>query len=197
MTCDVCQSACYDLLDRSLSEAAEREVLAHVAQCPQCRAFLEEEGVRMRTWPRLLATAARNVPVPPETADRVAHALEISHGRSVRHSRKGGWVRLFGAHARWIGRAAAFLVLAGIGAAVWRAADEGRVEALAVFRLPSPVPRSPSPVVNSPVTMVEWKGAWGLELPPELPGRIRLAKGQAKVRLPSGADLSLLGPLEL
>jgi len=45
--------------------------------------------------------------------------------------------------------------------------------------------------------MVEWKGAWGLEMPQELPGRIRLAKGQVKVRLPSGVELSVLGPLEL
>jgi len=66
-----------------------------------------------------------------------------------------------------------------------------------VPRPASPVPRPTSPVMNSPVTMVEWKGAWGLEMPPELPGRIRLARGQVKVRLPSGVELSLLGPLEL
>ena len=90
----------------------------------------------------------------------------------------------------WWKVAAAMAVMLG-GAAVWRAEDAGRAEKSEVRM------EKPRSSVPSPVTMVEWKGASGLELPGELPGRIVLAKGQVKVRLPSGVELTLLGPLEL
>ncbi|MDD4017854.1 MAG: FecR domain-containing protein [Kiritimatiellae bacterium] len=67
-----------------------------------------------------------------------------------------------------------------------------------VPHLPPPASRLPSPVPSaSPVTLMAWKGAWGWELPQELPGKVSLAKGQLKVRLPSGVEMSLLGPLEM
>ncbi len=94
----------------------------------------------------------------------------------------------------WWKVAAAAAVLLG-GAAVWHGAT--RPSPSSVLRPPSSVSRPPSPVVDSPVTVVERKGAWGLEMPQALPGRIGLAKGQVRVRLPSGVELALLGPLEL
>jgi len=101
-----------------------------------------------------------------------------------------------GVHGKglWWKAAAAAAVLLG-GAAVWHGAT--RPSPSSVLRLPSSVSGIPSPLVDSPVTVVEWKGAWGLEMPQTLPGGIRLAKGQVRVRLPSGVELVLLGPLEL
>jgi hypothetical protein len=85
MTCEDCQSACYDLLDRSLTAKDERDVLAHIGTCPQCRQFLEEERRRMHTWPRLLGLAARNTPLPPDAVERITHALEVSHPNGKSH----------------------------------------------------------------------------------------------------------------
>ena len=93
MTCEVCQLACYDLLDRRLCAKDEEEMLAHIEGCPACRAFLEEEGERTRSWPGLLGVAARGTPMPSDAAERVAHALEVSRERSVRQSLNSGWVR--------------------------------------------------------------------------------------------------------
>ncbi|MDD4018786.1 MAG: FecR family protein [Kiritimatiellae bacterium] len=83
--------------------------------------------------------------------------------------------------------------------ASWRKAAVAAAALLVGAGLWYGVPRPPSSVSRppSPVTVVERKGVWGLELPQELPGRISLAKGLAKVRLPSGVELSLLGQLEL
>jgi len=49
----------------------------------------------------------------------------------------------------------------------------------------------------SPVCLLRSAGASGLMLPGALPGKVRLAGGFAAVRLPSGVELSLLGPLEM
>ena len=100
MTCEDCQLACYDLLDQSLSAKDEREVLAHVEQCPACRAFLEAEGVRMRTWPRLLSVATRRAVMADDVAERVAHVLEVSRGRAMRQ-RVGTLFRLPSIGTRW------------------------------------------------------------------------------------------------
>jgi len=80
----------------------------------------------------------------------------------------------------WKSAAAAALL---VGTGIW----------YGVPRTPSPVSRLPPPA--SPVTVVEW--ASGLELPSALPGTVRLAKGTVKIRLPSGVELSLMGPAEL
>jgi len=48
-----------------------------------------------------------------------------------------------------------------------------------------------------PVQLVHQSRAEGLELPQALPGKVRLAKGEARVRLSSGVELILLGPLDL
>jgi len=108
----------------------------------------------------------------------------LPKGTRARGTRNRGW---------WQMAAAAAVVLSGV--ALWRGSL--RPSTSHALRPPSPALHPPSSVFNSPVTMVEWKGAWGLELPQELPGRIRLAKGEAKVRLPSGVELVLLSPLEL
>ena len=50
---------------------------------------------------------------------------------------------------------------------------------------------------SSPVALMYGESIIGLDLPSQLPGTLRLASGQAKVRLTSGAELTLLGPLEL
>ena len=82
----------------------------------------------------------------------------------------------------WWKAAAAVAVLLG-GAGIW----------CAVPRSPCPVPRITSPA--SPVTVV--MGARGLEMPSALPGTVRLAAETAKIRLPSGVELNLLGPLDM
>jgi len=81
------------------------------------------------------------------------------------------------------------------GAALWRGA--WRASPPSAPLSPSSALRPPSSAADSPVTVVARKDAWGLELPQALPGQIRLAKGEIKVRLPSGVELVLLSPLEL
>lgn len=48
--------------------------------------------------------------------------------------------------------------------------------------------------VPAPVALVRESGTAGLVLPQTLPGTLRLAKGQATVRLASGVELTVLGP---
>jgi len=87
------------------------------------------------------------------------------------------------ARCAWLKIAAAAAALFVAAAGVWHG----------VPRAPSPVFRLPLPA--APVTVVA--GADGLELPSALPGTVRLAEGSAKVRLPSGVEMSLMGPAEL
>jgi len=47
------------------------------------------------------------------------------------------------------------------------------------------------------VSLIRHSGATGLALPQALPGVLRLAAGSARVRLPTGVELHLFGPLEL
>ncbi len=51
--------------------------------------------------------------------------------------------------------------------------------------------------VLSAVTVVESWEVTALMLPPTAPGKISLGKGMARMRLPSGVELVLVGPLEL
>jgi len=61
-------------------------------------------------------------------------------------------------------------------------------------------PASPGlrpPITVSPVHVVRQWGSAGLELPDALPGALRLGNGLAVVRLESGVELTLLGPVTL
>ena len=108
----------------------------------------------------------------------------------------GTWKR-----AWW--KVAAAAAAAVVAATVWQTTTARRSEELASFaqataakgvgRLASGF-RSPA---TGPVALVRGAGAERLELPGRLPGTVRLAAGQATVRLGSGVALTLLGPLEL
>jgi autotransporter-associated beta strand protein len=50
---------------------------------------------------------------------------------------------------------------------------------------------------SAPVCLVRQSGSSALELPDALPGAVRLGSGEVAVRLASGVELTLLGPLEL
>jgi len=190
MTCETCQLACYDLLDRSLCEKDERDVLAHIERCPQCRAFLEEEGARMRTWPRLLGIAAREAALPPDAAERVAHALEVSHVKGALRLSKGGWARIFQRNHHWTALASSLLVLAGIGGAVLWKTGTGMTE-VCLNRTAACESSVPA------VMLVSQKNVKGLDLPETLPGTLRLESGEIVVRLQTGVELTLIGPADV
>ena len=187
MTCEACQLACYDLLDQSLSAKDEREVLAHVEQCPACRAFLEAEGGRMRTWPRLLSVATRRAVMADDVSERVAHVLEVSRGRAMRQ-RVGTFFRL---PSHWYALAASLLALASmVGTAALlgeRIVCDGLAfgpDAVQVDELPA-------------VRLVSQKKTQGAEIPTALPGALALASGELVVRLSTGVELTVLGPAKL
>jgi len=94
----------------------------------------------------------------------------------------------------WLKAAAAALIVAGV--AVWRSVygTLGLGEERSVF--PS-VRDTPASLPCGPVQLVKGDGVSGLSLPSVLPGKIRLEAGQARVRLLSGVELFLRGPLEL
>ena len=187
MTCETCQLACYDLLDRSLCEKDERDVLAHIERCPQCRAFLEEEGARMRTWPRLLGIAAREAALPPDAAERVAHALEVSHVKGALRLSKGGWARIFQRNHHWTALASSLLVLAGIGGAVLWKTGTGMTE-VCLNRTAACESSVPA------VMLVSQKNVKGLDVPATVPGTLRIESGEVVVRLDTGVELTLIGP---
>jgi len=117
---------------------------------------------------------------------RLAGAFVGRHGGRPSMTRARGSTR--GLRLRIAAPAAAAAVLL-VGAGVWYGATRPS---------PSSVLRSPSSFAGiSPVTLVSRSGAAGLELPQALPGRLGLARGEARVRLPSGVELVLEGPLEL
>jgi len=64
-------------------------------------------------------------------------------------------------------------------------------------RVQRPSSVATSVVPPAPVTVLRHTNASDLELPSTLPGTVRLVSGAATARLPSGVELSLLGPLEL
>ena len=86
---------------------------------------------------------------------------------------------------KWAAAAAAAALLGGI----------------AVSRAPSAFLHSLASVRSEPaarpVQLVQPGTAQELELPASLPGAVRVGSGLAKVRLPSGVELALLGPLTL
>lgn len=187
MKCQDCQLACYDLLDRRLCAKDEREVLAHIEGCPGCRAFLEAEGERMRAWPRLLSLATRNAALPPDAAERVAHALEVSRGKGLLNEGAAWRPRQgFRRAGRWLALAASVLVLASLGVTAARmrerlGAAAGRAEERAV------------PAVR----LVDQKNVKGLDVPEALPGVLGLESGSVVVRLETGVELTLVGPAKV
>lgn len=189
MKCEDCQLACYDLLDRRLDAKREREVLAHIESCPVCRSFLEEEGARMRSWPRLLGLATRNVALPPDAAERVAHALDVSRGSAPGRGRGDGWAgRRFRGTSRWLAFAASWLVLAGLGGAAFLMRAHYQAAGLALR--PGAVAEAEVPAFR----LLEQKQVGGLTVPETLPGTLELASGSVVVRLQTGVELALVGP---
>lgn len=188
MTCEECQLACYDLLDRSLGAKAEQDVLAHIETCGACRTFLEDEGARMRTWPRLLSLAAEKASVPRDAAERVAHALELSH-RGYRFCAKTPPWRFFN-KSICLALAASVLVLLGLGFAVYR------IRSLMPSGRPSGAGLS---VAREPpaVRLVSQKDVKGLDLPAAVPGTLRLVSGEVSVRLLTGVEVTIVGPSTL
>ena len=192
MKCKDCQLACYDLIDRSLSTSAEAEVMAHVRGCPQCRAFLEAEGRRMRVWPRLLGVAAKGMSLPPDASERVFHALEVSRGDGLRH-RMMRWRenRFSPASFRWLAFAASVLVAVGLGLGTCLTKDcfpgakgNAWTENAADVAMPA-------------IRVVNQKRTQGLDVPRTLPGLVTLESGEVVVRLQTGVELALVGPAKV
>lgn len=83
---------------------------------------------------------------------------------------------------RWRKRFAAAAAALALGTGLWL--ESARSPVTAVYRPPLPL-------------AVVRDGVAGLELPSSLPGMVRLIAGEAAVRLSSGVELTLLGPVEL
>ena len=95
-------------------------------------------------------------------------------------------------------KVAAAAAAAVVAATVWQATTARRSEELGVSRLRSGYGGQESGGdASGPVALMQNEGGEGLELPGRLPGMVRLEAGQAVVRLGSGVELTLLGPLEL
>jgi|GEM_PF-5375413 len=123
--------------------------------------------------------------------------------------RVGGWWAAVGSGGTW--RRAWWKVAAAavVAATVWLATTARRSEP------PSLTLRRPEELASfaqataakgvgglasdsrSPVALVRGEGAEGVALPGRLPGKVRVEEGLAVVRLGSGVELALLGPLEL
>jgi hypothetical protein len=191
MTCEVCQQACYDLLDRRLCAKDEAEVLDHVAHCPSCRRFLEEEGERMRQWPLLLRDAAQDVAMPADAVERVAHALEVSRGRA--RGRPGAWRR--NRFSQWSPRlsafAAAVLILMCLGGTAW----------LVAGRLPKADREDETyqaaAEAEQVIRVLGQREVKELDIPAVLPGTVKLAEGEIVLRVQTGVELTVLGPAEM
>ncbi len=189
MKCEDCQLACYDLLDRSLCAKDEREVLSHIEQCSACRSFLEAEGKRMRTWPRLLGVAARNASLPPDAVERVSHALEISQGKGFR-SRLKAWGRehFSKKSGPWFALAASLLGLASLGSAFCLTKGHFLVSLENTCTLTAADDAVPA------VRVVKQTDILGLNVPETLPGLLSFESGELVVRLQTGVELTLVGP---
>ena len=189
MTCKDCQLACYDLLDRSLCAKDEREVLAHIEQCLACRSFLEVEGERMRTWPRLLGHSAQNAAVSSDVVERVAHALEISQGKGLRPLLMV-WSRghFSKRSSPWFALAASVLVLASLGAAL--SLTKGHFQESQGDVCTGTAADGAIPAVR----LVKQTDIQGLNVPETLPGLLSLDSGELVVRLQTGVELTLVGP---
>lgn len=187
MKCEDYQLACYDLLDRTLCAKDEREVLAHIEHCCECRSFLEEEEKRMRTWPRLLKLAARNVSMPTDAVERITHALEISKGQGFRFRLKE-WERTHfsGRTSFWVSLAASLLILASLGSVYWLTQDHLWMSRVNIADNTMPE-----------VRLVKQRDIQEISVPKTLPGVLSLASGEIVARLKTGVELTLIGPTRL
>jgi len=115
-----------------------------------------------------------------ESARTGAEVTDRTFSRGVAEAlRRSGWRKIAALAALLLG--GAVLVREWVPATAWKAD----------LRIPSGDASVP------PVQLVHQSRAERLELPHVLPGYVKLAKGEAKVRLSSGVELSLLGPLSL
>lgn len=152
MTCEDCQIACFELLDRALGAEAEREVTEHVDACPDCAKFLEEEKARMRVWPRLLEQAAvrKSASMPSDAVVSVMTAPVFPRRVGARAKALRVWAWL-GAHRGWKAAAAllilatSFLAMAGIVAVVRQAAAPKPKADAPAFELELNVAKAPPP----------------------------------------------------
>jgi hypothetical protein len=192
MTCEHCQQECYDLLDYNLSPAAERAVMEHIASCEVCRDFLEAEQIRMRQWPRLFNTAVVDLRMPADVVERVAHAMEISrHIQSLRFI-TATRALLTEQHVSWRILVASFAVLIGIIALFQTGISRHQREMAKRSRAAYAETRE-----DNSLTLLSQNNAAGVELPPDAAGVVRLTSGEMCIRLGSGVELSLVGPVEL
>lgn len=183
--------ACYDLLDQTLDAGAEKAVLDHIGHCPVCRAFLETEAIRMRTWPRLLGIAAGDNTIPEDATERVAHALDVSHGRNRLRWAGKDRNRLPRPFRGLLALAASLLLLAGAGWMMRHARSSGPGGSGRI------VAHTVTGVRSRRIRLVSQTGACGVELPDAAAGTVRLKSGFARILLPVGVELTLQGPIEL
>lgn len=120
------------------------------------------------------------------------HALLVCRYRGV----EGGTARQAprrAAAGRWRGwwKAAAAAAVLAAGAwtgVIWMRGGGPRMGVVSL---------GPRGLTVTPVALLKSERADGLSLPQKLPGRLRLASGVAKVKLGSGVELALVGPVRL
>lgn len=122
MICEECQTACFELLDRTLDKNAEREVLAHIDSCPECAVFLKKEKERRKKWPNLLesAASARSKAMPADTVERVLRGRPKSSAEKMLRLRNWLGTSRFkrGVAASIITLAVSLLAVAGVVAVI-------------------------------------------------------------------------------
>ena len=105
MNCETCQARIDDFVDGTLDPSAERQLVAHIATCPECRAMADDFKAIRLTARRL------NRPVPPERVwARLSAALETDRYRRW-------WSFAFG--PAWQIAAVALTLLAMAGGITW------------------------------------------------------------------------------
>lgn len=187
-----------DLMIRVVDEVATEEefstfeeILLHDAelrriyiQCMRAHALLCCRGEEN--------TAGKRVPKSDGSADHTRGVRKSEKRESwkleTRDSKPGEIARQPGRFHVWWKAAAAAAVLLG-GTAIWRAEDLWRSEALGVKR------DEMSASAAQPVRLMSQKNIKGLDLPGTVPGLLRLESGEIVVRLDTGVELTLLGPV--
>ncbi len=139
-------------------------------------------GMRAMRTGCFAESSARAAGRPPEAAE-CAPAERAAPARPV----VAAWPAALLKGWRVAAAAAAAVLLAG--GVLWRGIP-------LVSGLRSPASGLQSQVAVFPVQVTRQWGASGLELPCALPGTMRLGNGLAVVRLQSGVELTLLGPLK-
>jgi formylglycine-generating enzyme required for sulfatase activity len=151
-------------------------VLTQDEQAELERALLAEPSLRARFWETAQTHALLRLAA--ERGRTLNAQRSTPNGQCPRHA------AFTSAGRRRVAVAAAAALLLGAGAVLWKD-----------VRPPTSDLR---PLISAPpVRLVRQAGAEGLELPATLPGTLRLDAGTAWVRLASGVELALVGPLEL